>query len=276
LGRYEQDIDCRRDPNLLEALKYNVRKEGNEVVTAIDGLQALEVARRDKLDLILLDVMLPNLDGFAVCRKVQETSHVPVIMLTGLSEKNIITASGQNAVTGFMPAFATGMVSAPARPADEPVFNPCACQQYRLCDTGNCPVGVTTQKPHLRERLNPDISAKRLEHFLRVSTEELRDFARLTGNRDVHALSLSIPALLPFGDNEVAEICRISKDRCSCSCTNCSSRECKCWNTCSSKGSKVYSYSFECTGYRKSRSWNRNISSSSNYDSSSNKRAGFY
>jgi glutamate synthase domain-containing protein 2/rubredoxin len=66
----------------------------------------------------------------------------------------------------------------------------CACQQYRICDTGDCPVGVTTQKPELRERLKPDISAKRLENYLRVSTEELRDFARLTGNSDVHALSI--------------------------------------------------------------------------------------
>jgi glutamate synthase domain-containing protein 2 len=65
----------------------------------------------------------------------------------------------------------------------------CACQQYRICDTGDCPVGVTTQKPELRERLKTDISAKRLENYLRVSTEELRDFARLTGNNDVHALS---------------------------------------------------------------------------------------
>ena len=66
----------------------------------------------------------------------------------------------------------------------------CACQQYRICNTGNCPVGVTTQKPELRERLNPVSSAKRLEQFLMVSTEELRDFARLTGNNDVHALSI--------------------------------------------------------------------------------------
>jgi len=66
----------------------------------------------------------------------------------------------------------------------------CACQQYRICDTGNCPVGVTTQKPELRERLKSDISAKRLEHYLRVSTEELKDFARLTGNDDVHTLSI--------------------------------------------------------------------------------------
>jgi glutamate synthase domain-containing protein 2 len=49
---------------------------------------------------------------------------------------------------------------------------------------------VTTQKPELRGRLDPTISAKRLEQFLNVSTEELRDFARLTGNNDVHALSI--------------------------------------------------------------------------------------
>jgi methylamine---glutamate N-methyltransferase subunit C len=66
----------------------------------------------------------------------------------------------------------------------------CACQQYRICDTGNCPVGVTTQNPELRERLKSDISAKRLENYLRVSTEELKDFARLTGNADVHAMSI--------------------------------------------------------------------------------------
>jgi glutamate synthase domain-containing protein 2/rubredoxin len=66
----------------------------------------------------------------------------------------------------------------------------CACQQYRICHTGNCPVGVTTQRPDLRERLRPELSAQRLEQFLIVSTEELKDFARLTGNHDVHALSM--------------------------------------------------------------------------------------
>lgn len=66
----------------------------------------------------------------------------------------------------------------------------CGCQQYRLCHTGLCPVGITTQTPALRSRLVPYISAKQLEHFLRCSTEELKDFARITGNRDVHALSI--------------------------------------------------------------------------------------
>ncbi|MBT5030092.1 FMN-binding glutamate synthase family protein [archaeon] len=67
----------------------------------------------------------------------------------------------------------------------------CACQQYRICNTGNCPVGVATQNPELRKRLKVDLSAKRLENYLSVSTEELKYFARLTGNIDVHKLSIN-------------------------------------------------------------------------------------
>ncbi len=65
------------------------------------------------------------------------------------------------------------------------------CQQYRICSTGRCPVGVTSQDPLLRARLQVDRSAERLENFLRVSTEELKTFARLTGHNDVHQLSVS-------------------------------------------------------------------------------------
>ncbi len=65
------------------------------------------------------------------------------------------------------------------------------CQQYRVCDTGKCPKGITTQDPELRARLNIPKSAKGLENFLMVSTEEIKDFARLTGNDDVHKLSIN-------------------------------------------------------------------------------------
>jgi len=64
-----------------------------------------------------------------------------------------------------------------------------ACQQYRICHTGDCPVGVTTQKPELRSRLSIGHSAKKLENFLRVSTNEIKTFARLSGHKDVHDLS---------------------------------------------------------------------------------------
>jgi len=62
------------------------------------------------------------------------------------------------------------------------------CQQYRICNTGNCPVGITTQDPELRARLDVDQSTERLANFLRVSTDELKAFARLTGHADVHGL----------------------------------------------------------------------------------------
>ena len=65
------------------------------------------------------------------------------------------------------------------------------CQQYRVCNTGKCPVGIATQNPELRSRMNIDESARKLENFLRATTEELKDFARLTGNDDVHKLSIS-------------------------------------------------------------------------------------
>ena len=64
------------------------------------------------------------------------------------------------------------------------------CQQYRICNTGKCPVGITSQDPGLRERLDVDASAERLANFLRVCTDELKDFARLTGNDDVHNLTV--------------------------------------------------------------------------------------
>ena len=66
----------------------------------------------------------------------------------------------------------------------------CGCQQYRICHTGDCPTGIATQDTELRKRLNIEKSAKGLENFLRVSTQELQDFARLTGHDNVHKLSV--------------------------------------------------------------------------------------
>jgi glutamate synthase domain-containing protein 2 len=64
------------------------------------------------------------------------------------------------------------------------------CQQYRICDTGRCPVGITTQDPELRSRFEIELSAERLANFFRVTTGEIADFARLTGHDDIHQLSV--------------------------------------------------------------------------------------
>lgn len=65
-----------------------------------------------------------------------------------------------------------------------------ACQQYRICGSGNCPVGIATQNPELRERLKVEQAAKRVANYLNVTKEELKTFARITGHGNVHDLSV--------------------------------------------------------------------------------------
>lgn len=65
-----------------------------------------------------------------------------------------------------------------------------ACQQYRICGSGMCPVGVATQDPALRERLHIDAAAARVANYLHCSAEEMRTFARITGHSDIHELSV--------------------------------------------------------------------------------------
>lgn len=65
-----------------------------------------------------------------------------------------------------------------------------ACQQYRICGTGMCPVGIATQDPELRGRLKVDAASKRVANYLKCSAEELRTFARITGHGDIHGLSV--------------------------------------------------------------------------------------
>ena len=65
-----------------------------------------------------------------------------------------------------------------------------ACQQYRICGSGNCPVGIATQDPELRKRLKVDAAAQRVGNFLNVSFRELETFARITGHKNIHDLSV--------------------------------------------------------------------------------------
>lgn len=72
---------------IVEILKFNLSKEGYSVLEAFDGAAGLELALAKNPDLILLDVMLPKMDGFEVCRKIREKSSVPIIMLTAREEE---------------------------------------------------------------------------------------------------------------------------------------------------------------------------------------------
>jgi len=75
------------DSTLLSVIKYNLDKEGYSVFTAVDGAKAIETTRSVKPDLILLDIMLPKLDGLEVCRIIRADMSVPIIMLTAKSEE---------------------------------------------------------------------------------------------------------------------------------------------------------------------------------------------
>lgn len=75
------------EPSLVETLEYNLVRQGYTVSTATDGLQAIDVARQEEPDLIVLDVMLPGLDGFEVCRILRQETNVPILMLTARSDE---------------------------------------------------------------------------------------------------------------------------------------------------------------------------------------------
>ncbi len=74
------------EPLMLKGLKYTLEQEGYETDMAMDGEEALEKFASQTFDLVLLDVMLPKLDGLSVCQRIREESDVPIIMLTAKGE----------------------------------------------------------------------------------------------------------------------------------------------------------------------------------------------
>ena len=75
------------DPHLREMLGYALRREGYEVLEAGDGAQALRVVESESVDLLVLDVMMPELDGLEVCRRLRRDSQVPIVFLSSKAEE---------------------------------------------------------------------------------------------------------------------------------------------------------------------------------------------
>jgi len=105
----------------------------------------------------------------------------------GASEVSLIITGGLRISADFAKALALG---ADAVAIATTALMAIGCQQYRICHTGKCPMGIATQNPDLRERLDIEKSVIQLENFLKASMEELKTFARLTGNDDVHRLAI--------------------------------------------------------------------------------------
>lgn len=90
------------EPDIVETLQFRLEKEGYQVITANDGVEALELAHLEKPDLITLDIVLPKMDGYQVCRALKESgkeefSKIPVILITAkvqLVDEKIQAVSG--------------------------------------------------------------------------------------------------------------------------------------------------------------------------------------
>jgi glutamate synthase domain-containing protein 2 len=105
----------------------------------------------------------------------------------GAKDISLVITGGLRVSSDFAKALAMGADAVAIAAA---ALMACGCQHYRVCHLDTCPVGITTQKPELRARLDINKSSQGLANYLRVCTSELMDFARLTGNDDVHGLSL--------------------------------------------------------------------------------------
>ena len=77
---------CDDDKEIVDAIDIYLSQEGYHILKAYDGLQAIEIIKKEEVHLILLDIMMPNLDGIRATRKIRETSSVPIIMLSAKSE----------------------------------------------------------------------------------------------------------------------------------------------------------------------------------------------
>jgi DNA-binding response OmpR family regulator len=75
------------EPTLVATLRYNLEREGYQVVTAADGDSGVSLARSDRPDLVILDLMLPMIDGFEVCRLLRREMAVPILMLTAKGDE---------------------------------------------------------------------------------------------------------------------------------------------------------------------------------------------
>lgn len=103
------------------------------------------------------------------------------------SDISLIITGGLRVSSDFAKALAMG---ADAVAVASAALIAMACQQYRICGTGMCPVGIATQDEELRERLHTDAAAARVANFLNVSLDELKMFARITGHNNIHDLSV--------------------------------------------------------------------------------------
>ncbi|MFC2030466.1 glutamate synthase-related protein [Chloroflexota bacterium] len=156
----------------------------------------LEVALYAGPDFITIDGR-PGATG-AAAKFVKQSASMPTVFALSRARKYLDRHDAEGVsllITGGLrisPDFAKALaLGADAVAIGTAALMAAGCQQYRICHTGRCPMGVATQDPELRTRLDIVKSAQRVANFLAASTEELKTFARMTGNDDLRRLSVS-------------------------------------------------------------------------------------
>ena len=102
---------------LVKGIKFNLESEGYQVEAGYDGEEAVELARSGSFDLIILDLMMPKIDGLQACMRIREFSNVPIIMLTARSQEmdkvtGLMTGADDYVTKPFSPAELTARVDA--------------------------------------------------------------------------------------------------------------------------------------------------------------------
>ena len=122
------------------------------------------------------------------------------------SDISLVITGGLRVSSDFAKALAMG---ADAVAIASAAMVAAACQQYRICGSGRCPVGVATQDPALREKLKVDACAQRVANFLNCSFEELKTFARITGHERLHDLNMEDLATISKEISDFTDIAHV-------------------------------------------------------------------
>ncbi|MCL2342211.1 MAG: glutamate synthase-related protein [Firmicutes bacterium] len=146
-------------------------------------------------------------------KTLKDASSVPTIFALYRAKKyivenglniDLVITGGLRVPADFAKAIAMG---ADAVAIGSSALMAAACEQYRVCNLGTCPMGVATQDPELRKRVDIEQSSRRLANFLKVTKHELEVFGRITGKEDIHKLSVDDLSTTNF---EISEFTNIS------------------------------------------------------------------
>ncbi|NLP36759.1 MAG: response regulator transcription factor [Firmicutes bacterium] len=167
------------EKTIVKGLKFALQKENFEVLVAYDGKEALEIFEQEAPDLIVLDLMLPEIDGFEVCRRIRKTSEVPIIMLTARGEDidkilGLELGADDYMTKPFNPRELVARIKAVMRRSQNRSTNPASLQYIRLQDLQ---IDLLQQKVRVRDK-EVDLTSKEFALLSLLASNPGRVFSR--------------------------------------------------------------------------------------------------